>query len=632
MILFKPYLRLIFKLAVKNRRRVAVLSMLILVSTAVRLIEPYLYKVIVDALTAGLLAKNFTDAAIHLLFVSVGVWFVLSVLNNILGSQSNFMVWQIGNDSSQIVHITGFKKMLNMDYFRHTQKHSSRITKIVDDADSTMWEMTNWWLASFVPAILGFCGMLAIAFSVSWQMTLVSLSIVPVGLALIIMVIRRAEGEQHKVNKLWEKKSEHMGDQVANVITYKLNQDERAFLKVQEGYMNTAVSAQVALNKKWRMADMLNPDAVGRFMVMGMGVYLVSQGTITLGTMFMFMGLLNEILTPLRILGDKLPQYSRRAKQIQRYIDLVNEKDFILDPKRPKLLNPKKVKGEIEFRNVSFQYPSASATKEHIVPGHSSPSAHIVPSPGHPSSQSVVPESNSSRNTLKNISFVMHAGEHVAMIGRSGAGKSTIMALMTRLYDPTSGEILLDGVNIKEFKQADYRALIGTVLQEHALYSETIEQNIAYGRRAATRAQIKKAAQIAAAHEFIDVLPKKYDTLVGERGVRLSGGERQRLAIARAVLKNPKIVILDEPTSALDSMTEAQVQKGLITLSEGRTTLTIAHRLATVRSADKILVLKGGELIAQGPHSELLKNNDDYARMVELQTGGFLADSDEGTK
>lgn len=611
MALFKPYLRLIFKLAVKNRRRVVVLSVLILTSTVVRLIEPYLYKIVVDELTAGLLAHVFTQAALNTLFITVGIWFALSITNNILGAQLNYLVWLIGNESSQHVHINGFKKLLRMDYFRHTQKHSSRITKIVDDADSTMWEMTNWWLASFVPAILGFCGMLVIAFSMSWQMTLVSLSILPIGLGMIITIIRRAEGEQHKVNKLWEKKSEHMADQVANVITYKLNQDERTFVKVQEGHMNTALYAQVALNKKWRMADMLNPDAVGRFVVMGMGVYLVSKGTITLGTMFMFMGLLNEILGPLRILGDKLPQYSRRARQIQRYIDLVASPDTIKDPTRPYKLNPKKVKGEIEFRNVSFQYPSA-------------PKAHIVPNKT--STQMNVTDDDSPRPILKNISFTMHAGEHVAMIGRSGAGKSTIMGLMTRLFDPTEGQILFDGVDIRELKQADYRALIGTVLQEHSLYSETIAQNIAYGKPKASRAEIVKAAKIAAAHEFIEKLPQGYDTLVGERGVRLSGGERQRLAIARAVLKNPKVVILDEPTSALDSMTEAQVQKGLITLMEGRTTLTIAHRLATVRSADKILVLKNGELIAQGSHHELLKNNEDYSRMVELQTGGFLAD------
>ncbi len=594
MSLFKPYLRLIFRLAMKNRRRVVALSFLIVISTAVRLAEPYLYKVVVDALTDGLLSHNFSEAILHTLLLAVGVWFCLSILNNILSSQSNFLVWAIGNDSSQWVHITGFKKLLRMDYFRHTQKHSSRICKIIDDADSTMWEMTNWWFASFVPATLGFVGMLAIAFSVSWQMTLVSLSILPMGLGMIITIIRRAEGEQHKVNKLWEKKSEHMADQVANVITYKLNQDERAFVKVQEVHMNTAVHAQSELNKKWRIAEMLNPDSIGRFMVMGMGVYFVSKGTITLGILFMFMGLLHEILVPLRILGDKLPQYSRRARQIQRFIDLMDEPVTITDSPRAQKISPRTVKGKIEFKNVSFKYPTQEG-------------AYI----------------------LKNVSFTLESGQHVAMIGRSGAGKSTIMGLLTRLYDPTEGGILLDGINIKDLKQADFRAVIGTVLQEHSLYSESISQNIAYGRRAATRAQIKKAARIAAADEFIEKLPLGYDTLVGERGVRLSGGERQRLAIARAVLKNPKIVILDEPTSALDSMTEAQVQKGLVHLMQGRTTLTIAHRLATVRNSDKILVLKNGELVAQGSHLELLKTSDDYSRMVELQTGGFLKDSDQ---
>lgn len=587
---FKPYLRLIFKLAIENRVWFAVFAVMVLATTAVRLIEPYLYKIIVDALTEGLLVGSFTEQILRTIFITVGIWFILSILNNILSAHSNYLVWRIGNYSSQWVHLQGYRKLLRTDYFRHTQKHSSRYVKIVDDADSTIWEMTNWWLASFVPAIIGFLGMLVIAFSVSWQMTLVSLAIVPIGLSIIITILRQCDQEQHRVNKLWERKSEHLSDQVSNVITYKLNQDEAAFIKVQENYAYTALNAQIELNKKWRLADMLNPDAIARFVVMGMGVYLVSKGTITLGTMFMFMGLLNEILVPLRILGDKLPQYSRRARQVERFLNLMEESITITDPARPKKIPS--IRGEIIFKNVSFRYPS----KEGIP-------------------------------TINNVSFTMAPGEHVAMIGRSGAGKSTIMALLTRLYDPTSGSILLDGIDIRTFKQAQYRALIGTVLQEHSLYSESIAQNIAYGKRQATRAEIINAAKIAAAHSFIEKLPQGYDTLVGERGVRLSGGERQRLAIARAVLKNPKIVILDEPTSALDSMTEAQVQKGLITLIEGRTTLTIAHRLATVRMADKILVLKNGQLIGQGSHHELLHISKDYSRMVELQTGGFLADN-----
>jgi ABC-type multidrug transport system fused ATPase/permease subunit len=229
---------------------------------------------------------------------------------------------------------------------------------------------------------------------------------------------------------------------------------------------------------------------------------------------------------------------------------------------------------------------------------------------------------------IEDVSFVVKPGEHVAFVGHSGAGKSTVVALLTRLVDPTRGAVLLDGVDIRKYKQAEYRGVLGTVLQEHSLYNETVAENIAYGKHNAQRADIIEAAKKAYADEFIEKLPKGYDTLIGEKGVRLSGGQKQRLAIARAILKNPSIVILDEPTSALDSITEAKVQKGLQSLMEGRTTITIAHRLSTVRNADKIIIMRDGKLVALGSHFELLKSCPEYAEMVELQTGGFLADED----
>lgn len=214
-------------------------------------------------------------------------------------------------------------------------------------------------------------------------------------------------------------------------------------------------------------------------------------------------------------------------------------------------------------------------------------------------------------------------------MGHSGAGKSTIMTLITRLVDPSSGEVLLDGTDIRKFNQSDYRRLIGAVLQENSLYNESIAQNIAYGKHEASRVEIISAAKKAAAHYFIEKLPNGYDTMIGERGVRLSGGEKQRLAIARAILKNPKIVVLDEPTSALDSITEAKVQKGLQSLIKGRTSITIAHRLSTVRNADRIFIIKDGEIMASGTHAELMHGCAEYSEMVELQTGGFLDDKDD---
>lgn len=586
----KPYLQYTFALTWRQKKLFISLLALVLVGIVARLIEPYLYKVIVDTLTNGIVAHNFTEEAVRLMISAIGIWFLLTLLHNIVNPQSNFLGWQIGNQNSQWVHMDGFRRLLRLDYFKHTQKHSSQYAKIVDEADTSMWEMTNWWVNRIIPSIAAFIGMLIVALSVSWQMTLVALAVIPPGLGVIIFMIKRYEDEQHHVNKLWNKKHEHLSDQITNIISYKLNEEEELFLEVQKGFSDRATAAQSALNKKWRLTSMLNTDVVARFLVMGMGVLLVKDNVITLGTLFMFMGLLNEILIPLHLLGDILPQYSRRARHIDRFLALLEQKDEVLDPSRAR--NLKNLIGKIEFKDVSFTY-NAKAQKGFA---------------------------------LKNLSFTVEAGEHIALVGHSGAGKSTIAALMTRLVDPTEGKILVDGIDIRNFKQAEYRKCIGTVLQENSLYNETIAQNIGYGKPHAKREDIVEAAKKAQANIFIEKLPESYDTLIGERGVRLSGGEKQRLAIARAILKNPKIVVLDEPTSALDSITEAKVSKGLHSLIEGRTAITIAHRLSTVRNADKILLLRNGQLVVMGSHSELMHTSPEYREMVELQTGGFLAD------
>lgn len=590
----KPYLKLLFKFTWRQKKKCILLAVLVLFEVAARLGQPYLFKILVDGLSEGLIARAFSPETIRSFIVIVALWFLLSVMNNLLNAETQYLGWTLGNQNSQWVHLDGYLALLRLDYYQHTQKHSSRYAKIVDEGDTSLWEMTNWWLNRFFPASLGFIGMLFIAFSVSIPMTLLSLVIIPPGLFLIATIIKRNEQEQHRVNKLWNLKHEHLSDQITNIITYKLNQHEQVFWKVQKGYSDRASTAQNALNKKWRLASMLNPDVIARFLVIGAGVFLVKDMSITLGTLFMFMGLLNEILTPLHLLGDILPQYSRRARHIDRFVHLVETQNSVMDPVKPRKLT--KVRGKIEFRHVSFSYPNNSRKKDFQV---------------------------------HDVSFVLEPGQHTALVGHSGAGKTTIVALFTRLIDPTAGQIFIDDVDIRQLQQEDYRKLLGTVLQEHSLYSETIAQNIAYGKPNATREEIISAAKSAEAHVFISKLSQGYDTPIGERGVRLSGGEKQRLAIARAILKRPHIVILDEPTSALDSITEAKVQRGLTQLMKGRTTLTIAHRLSTVRNSDVILLMKHGKIVASGSHSHLMRHCPEYQEMVELQTGGFLADPKE---
>ncbi len=583
------YLRYIFSLALEQRRSVILLGALLFVSVGARLTEPYLYKVIVDTLTTGLVNKIFLESQIRILFIAVAVWFLLAVILNFTNAHASFIVWRIGNRSSQKVHMTGYRRLLHLDYAKHASEHSSRHAKIVDDADVSTWEMTNWWLGRFSSAILGFAGMLIIAFSVSWQMTLIAVSVIPPTLWFIVRHVNKYEDEQKRVNKLWEEKHEHLADQLANIVTYKLNPHEDIFIQRHKAFTERASSAQNALNKKWRLAEMLNPDSFARFLVLGTGIFFVQSGSITLGTLFMFMGLLNEILTPLHLLGDILPQYTRRAQHIERLLELVSRKDEISQPSKPVMVS--KVNGGVVFDNVSFSYSKGK-----------------------------------NGFGLRDISFEINAGQTVALVGRSGSGKTTLMMLLTRLVDPTKGTISIDGINLRKFDMEEIKKYVGAVLQENAMYNESVLANIAYGDPGATRERIIRATKQAHAEEFIMKMPEGYDTLIGERGVRLSGGEKQRVAIARAILKNPRIVVLDEPTSALDSITEKKVQEGINELVKGRTTLVIAHRLSTVRHADMIVILDNGKIIGKGSHRELMKTCPTYKMMVDLQIEGFLAD------
>lgn len=588
---FAPnYLRYVWSLAFRQRRMLVASFTLLLLGVIARLIEPYLYKVVVDTLTNGIVRGEFFSSDTRILVLSVVVWFLLAVITNIANAEGSHLVWKIGNQNSHTVQMAGYRRILRLDYAKYTQQHSSRFTKIVDDADTAVWEMTNWWLGRFSSAILGFAGMLVIAFSVSWPMTLVAVAIIPPSLWFIMRYVKKCREDQRHVNKLWEATFEHLTDQLTNLITYKLNPREGLFLKRHEDFVLRARDAQLALNKKWKITEVMNPDALARFMVLGFGIFLVAEGSITLGTLFMFMGFLQEILTPLHVFRDILPQYSRRAQHIERYLDLLAAEDTIVNPALPVPVSA--IRGEVVFDHLWFSYGGESDFG------------------------------------LKNISFRADPGHVVAIVGHSGSGKTTLMTLLNRLMDPDKGRILIDGVDLREYDLEAVKRHIGTVLQENAMYNETAAENIAYGNPDATTEEIIRAATQSRANEFIEKLPKKYDTVIGEKGIRLSGGEKQRIAIARAILKNPSVVILDEPTSALDSITEAKVQKGLNELMKGRTTIVIAHRLSTVRNADIILVLEKGKIICQGPHRQLVKTCKVYRMMVDLQIKGFLADSE----
>jgi ATP-binding cassette subfamily B protein len=325
-----------------------------------------------------------------------------------------------------------------------------------------------------------------------------------------------------------------------------------------------------------------------RLTALAVGGYLISRQEMTVGTLLAFLGYIGGLFGPVQGLTNTYQTLRKATVSLEAIFSILDAEDVVADG--PGASDVRPLRGEVEFRQVSFGYQPGSAV-------------------------------------LRDISLTAKPGETIALIGPSGSGKTTLLALLQRFYSLTDGSITVDGVDIRRMTQRSLRSQIGVVFQDAHLFNDTVRANIAYGRPAAALADVEAAARAAHAHDFIMALPEGYDTIVRERGSRLSGGQRQRIAIARALLNNPPILILDEATSALDSESEYLIQRALKTLLSGRTAFVIAHRLSTVRDADRIVVIKEGVIAEAGNHTELLAHGGYYASLVARQARGFLGES-----
>jgi ATP-binding cassette, subfamily B, multidrug efflux pump len=322
---------------------------------------------------------------------------------------------------------------------------------------------------------------------------------------------------------------------------------------------------------------------IGLVLILLYGGRLVIRGALTLGELVAFTTYLGQLAGPVRILGRVIPAIAMASAAGERIFGVLDAAPEVRDAPQAVTLPP--LKGRVQFENVSLAYADY-------------------------------------RPALKSVSFEARPGQVIALLGATGAGKSTITYLISRFYDPTQGRVLIDGYDLRRVTRASLRRQIGVVLQETVLFAATIRENIAFGRPAASEQEIEAAAQAAQAHEFIEALPEGYNAWVGEKGVTLSGGQKQRLAIARALLTDPRILILDDATASVDSQTERLIQAALERLMAGRTTFIIAHRLSTLRRADLILVVQSGRVAAQGTHAALLHESPLYAAIYERQQAG----------
>jgi ATP-binding cassette, subfamily B, bacterial len=424
-----------------------------------------------------------------------------------------------------------------------------------------------------------------------WRLALAVIVFTP----LPALIGARAAPEQmrreRRLVERWSSIYSRFNEVLAGIMTVKgyvmEDEEKRRFLQgVREG--NEIVRRGVRTDNRTGTFRTL-AATTARLAALALGGYFVIRGEITVGTLVAFLGYIGGLFGPVQGLTNAYQTLRRVSVSLETIFGILDAEDIVGDA--PGAAEVRHLKGEVEFHNVSFGYQPGSAV-------------------------------------LRGINLTARPGETIALVGPSGSGKTTMATLLQRFYSVSEGAITIDGVDIREMTQHSLRNQIGVVFQDAHLFNDTVRANIAYGRPHATQAEIEAASKAAHAHDFIMALPEGYDTIVRERGTRLSGGQRQRIAIARALLKNPPILILDEATSALDSESERLIQQALKTLLSGRTAFVIAHRLSTVREADRIVVIKDGEIAEVGSHSELLAQAGYYASLVARQTAGFLEEAE----
>jgi len=431
----------------------------------------------------------------------------------------------------------------------------------------------------------------AILFSINPWLALVTLVPLPF-IAWMIHVVRdKLRTGFEKIDRVWSEVTNVLADTIPGIRVVKaFAQEQREAARFREANQrNLAVNDR--LNKIW---SLFTPTVtllteIGLLVVWAFGIWQVSRNEITVGVLVAFLAYISRFYTRLDSMSRIVSVTQKAAAGAKRIFDILDHVSSVPEPTTP--VHLAQVQGGIEIRNAGFRYGN--------------------------------------RTVIRGVDLTIAPGEMIGLVGHSGSGKSTLANLICRFYDVSEGAIRVDGVDIRSLPISEYRRNIGLVLQEPFLFFGTIAENIAYGKPDATRAEIVAAARAAHAHEFILRLPQGYDSLAGERGQALSGGERQRISIARALLIDPRILILDEATSSVDSTTEKEIQKALDNLVQGRTTLAIAHRLSTLRRADRLVVLDRGQVAEVGNHDELMAREGAYFRLYQAQARNVDTDMDE---
>jgi subfamily B ATP-binding cassette protein MsbA len=465
--------------------------------------------------------------------------------------------------------------------FHDTQRRGDLITRLTSDIQAIQDLVSNGLIVFGSNAFL-LIGMLILMFWLNWQFAFVALAVAPLLFWTVFRYTHRIKVAARQARVSTGLLASLAQETLASIrIVQGLAQEEQQNDRFQAQSQSSLRSYLEGVRYQARVAPLVDVfAAVGLALVMWFGATHVIEGHLTTGDMVVFFAYVTNLYSPMKALSRLSYVTSKASVGAERIADIMGVSSEVKDRQGSREVS--QLKGEIEFRDVSFEY-------------------------------------HSGQSVLSRINLRIAPGEKIAIVGATGAGKSTLISLVPRLYDPSSGTVSIDAEDIRNYSVQSLRAQISLVLQDSLLFSGTIRENIAFGRPDASDKEIVAAAVVANVAEFIDVLPDGYETLVAEGGTTLSGGQKQRIAIARAILRGSPILILDEPTSGLDAASERTVIDALERAARGRTTLLIAHRLTTVRLADRIIVLDKGRIVEEGPHQELLSRRGKYAHLYSLQ-------------
>ena len=539
--------------------------------------EPVLFGRVIDALGGS----ADPDAAWSRLSLLLSLWLGFGLFNIVCNTLVALYADRMAHRQRQCAMADFYERALELPLGYHSETHSGRLLKIMLQGTDSLWNLWLGFLRDHLAGFVSFFVLLPLSLLMNWRLGLLLIVLCLIFAGLTTFVLRTTEAMQSRVEEHNSELAERASDTLGNVAIVHSFTAIRSEVSGLKQLIDKLLAAQIPVLSWWAVLSVLTRSSttITLFAIIVLGAFLHFRGNTTIGEIVTFMsfaGMLTQRLQESVFFANRV---FTEAPRLEQFFSVLDAKPM---QERPDALNPGRVRGAVQFDNVTFAYRD-----------------------GYPA--------------VAGLNFTLEPGQTVALVGPTGAGKSTALALLHRTFDPQSGAIRIDGIDVRDFALTALRHNIGVVFQEGLLFNRSIAENLRVGKPDATEAELREAVARAQALDFIEHAPGGFDARVGERGRMLSGGERQRLSIARALLKNPQILILDEATSALDAETERKLLIALDEVMRGRTTFVIAHRLATIRNADLILMFANGRIVESGSFDMLVQSDGPFAALAQAQ-------------